>query len=80
MSDPPPGESLGSRYGDPRLDWRARHVGGGGGVVEVFKVKEEGDTISIRCQICETTVFGLRNLNQHINGKKCQSKFSSNVS
>ena len=79
MSDPPPGESLGARYGDPRLDLRARHLAGGGAVTEVFRVKEEGDTISIRCQVCEMTVYGLRNLNQHISNKKHQAKFSSKV-
>ena len=79
MSDPPPGESLGARYGDPRLDLRARHLAGGGAVTEVFRVKEEGDTISIRCQVCEMTVYGLRNLNQHIANKKHQAKFSSKV-
>ena len=65
MSDAPPGESLGARYGDLRLDQEARHLAGGGAVMDVFRVREEGDTISIRCQLCETTVFGLRNLNNH---------------
>ena len=51
MSDPPPGESLGARYGDPRLDQRARHLTGGGAVMEVFRVREEGDTLNIRCQV-----------------------------
>ena len=79
MSDAPPGESLGARYGDLRLDQEARHLAGGGAVMDVFRVREEGDTISIRCQLCETTVFGLRNLNNHISGKKHESKFSSKV-
>ena len=51
MSDPPPGESLGSRYGDSRLDQKARHLTGGGAVMEVFRVREEGDTLNIRCQV-----------------------------
>ena len=79
MSDPPPGESLGSRYGDSRLDHQARHVEGGGAVIDLFKVQEEGDTISIRCQVCEMTLYGLRTLNHHIAGKKHEAKFSSKV-
>ena len=55
MSDPPPGESLGARYGDPRLDQRARHLTGGGAVMEVFRVREEGDTLNIRCQVSGVT-------------------------
>ena len=70
-----------SRYGDLRLGQRARHLTGvGGGVKEVFLVREEGDTLNIRCQVCEMTVFGLKNLNNHINGKKHQGKFTSQVS
>ena len=70
-----------SRYGDLRLGQKARHItgGGGGGVREVFLVREEGDTLNIRCQVCEMTVFGLKNLNNHINGKKHQGKFTSKV-
>ena len=79
MSDPPPGESLGARYGDKRLDHQVRHLAGGGAVMELFKVKEEGDTISIRCQVCEMTLYGLRTLNYHIAGKKHEAKFSSRV-
>ena len=77
-----PGEDPASRYGDQRLGQRARHLTGGGGgeVREVFRVREEGDTLNIRCQVCEMTVFGLRNLNNHINGKKHQGKFTSQVS
>ena len=51
MSSPPPGESLGARYGDARLDQKARHLTGGGAVMEVFRVREEGDTLNIRCQV-----------------------------
>ena len=71
-----------SRYGDPRLGQRARHLTGGGeagGVRDVFLVREEGDTLNIRCQVCEMTVFGLKNLNNHIIGKKHQGKFTSKV-
>ena len=68
-----------SRYGDHRLDQTARHLSGGGAVCDVFRVREEGDTLNIRCQVCEMTVYGLRNLNNHINGKKHQAKFNSKV-
>ena len=49
-------------------------------VREMFLVKEEGDTLNIRCQVCEMTLFGLKNFNNHINGKKHQAKFTSKVS
>ena len=55
MSSPPPGESLGARYGDARLDQKARHLTGGGAVMEVFRVREEGDTLNIRCQVSGVT-------------------------
>ena len=47
--------------------------------MDLFKVKEEGDTISIRCQVCEMTLYGLRTLNNHIAGKKHEAKFTSKV-
>jgi hypothetical protein len=34
------------------------------------KVREEAGTLNIRCRICEMTIFGLRNFNSHIEGKK----------
>ena len=46
---------------------------------DMFLVREEGDTLKIRCQVCEMTVYGLRNLNTHIIGKKHQAKFTSKV-
>ena len=79
MTDRPPVDDPGSKYGDSRLGQKARHLTGGGGVRDVFLVKEEGDTLNIRCQVCEMTVFGLRNVNTHIIGKKHQAKFSSKV-
>ena len=79
MTERPPGDDPGSRYGDLRLGQRARHLTGGGEVRDVFLVREEGDTLNIRCQVCEMTVFGLKNLNNHANGKKHQAKFTSKV-
>ena len=79
MSERPPGEDIGRKFGDERLNQTARHISGGGGVIDVFRVKEEGDTLNIKCQVCEVTVYGLKNLNNHINGKRHQSKFSQMV-
>ena len=74
----PPGDDAASRFGDERLSQRARRDNGNW--QEVFTVTEETDTLSIRCKLCERTVFGLRNLGSHIAGKKHQGKFSHEVS
>jgi len=75
MSLCPPGDDPGSRYGDIRLNQRARQDHGP--ETEVFLVTEEAETLNIRCRVCEMTIFGVRNLNSHIAGKKHQGKFSS---
>jgi len=75
MSMCPPGEDLGTLYGDIRLNQRARQDGGP--ATDVFVVTEETGTLNIRCKVCEMTIFGVRNLNSHIAGKKHQGKFSS---
>eukprot|EP00092_Neocalanus_flemingeri_P001633 GFUD01001743.1.p1 GENE.GFUD01001743.1~~GFUD01001743.1.p1 ORF type:complete len:1274 (+),score=352.69 GFUD01001743.1:59-3880(+) len=75
MSLCPPGDDPGTRYGDIRLNQRARKEGGP--PTEVFIVTEEMDSLNIRCKVCEMTIFGVRNLNSHIAGKKHQGKFSS---
>ena len=77
MSMCPPGEDLGTLYGDIRLNQRARQDGGP--ATDVFVVTEETGTLNIRCKVCEMTIFGVRNLNSHIAGKKHQGKFSSKV-
>ena len=77
MSLCPPGDDPGSRYGDIRLNQRARQDHGP--ETEVFLVTEEAETLNIRCRVCEMTIFGVRNLNSHIAGKKHQGKFSSKV-
>ena len=64
MSDAPPGESQGSRHGDARLDQRARHLTGGGAVMEVFRVREEGDTLNIRCQVSNIMEAGRNNYHE----------------
>ena len=71
-------EDLGSKFGDKRLNQTARHLSGA--VVDVFRVREEeANTLNIKCQVCQVTVYGLKNLNNHINGKKHQAKFNSTV-
>jgi len=75
MSLCPPGEDLGTLHGDIRLNQRARQDGGP--ETDVFVVTEETGTLNIRCKVCEMTIFGVRNLNSHIAGKKHQGKFSS---
>ena len=77
MSLCPPGEDPGTRYGDDRLNQMARKEGGP--ETDVFIVTEETGTLNIRCKVCEMTIFGVRNLNSHIAGKKHQGKFSSKV-
>jgi len=78
MSLLPPGEDPGSRYGEPRLNQRARRkVGPGQQELQVFSVEEESGTLNIRCKVCEMTVYGIRNLNSHIEGKKHSQQFSS---
>merc|ERR1719334_931586 len=74
MSMCPPGEDLGTLHGDIRLNQRARQEGGE--ATDVFVVTEETGTLNIRCKVCEMTIFGIRNLNSHIAGKKHSGKFS----
>ena len=78
MSVYPPGEDPGTMYGDERLNHRAKKEGGP--EIDVFVVTDEAGTLNIRCKVCEMTIFGIRSLNSHCNGKKHQGKFSSKVS
>mgnify|MGYP006995578404 CR=1 FL=1 len=43
------------------------------------QVRKESGTLNIRCRICEMTIFGIRNLNSHIAGKKNEGKISTKV-
>ena len=43
------------------------------------QVRKESGTLNICCSICEMTIFGIRNLNSHLAGKKHEAKISTKV-
>ena len=48
-------------------------------IIVMTQVRKESGTLNIRCRICEMTIFGIRNLNSHIAGKKHEAKISTKV-
>ena len=65
-------KDLSSQFDDPRL--KQRFVKDGGDPAAMFQCWEDRGTVNFRCEICEITVFGKKNLDAHIEGKKHASK------
>lgn len=60
---------MGSRFYDLRLNERVRDPNSGE-PVRVYECFEKDGALHFRCTICAVTVFGKRNLDSHIEGKK----------
>lgn len=61
-------QDLGSQFQDVRLN--LQFFDSQGNVKPMFKGWEEKGTIHFRCELCEITVFGKKNIDSHIEGRK----------
>lgn len=61
-------KDLSSQFNDPRLG--QKFARDGGDPVLLYQCWEDRGIVNFRCELCEVTVFGKKNLDAHIEGKR----------